>query len=199
MVFEITVDQLPQVPRLAGLVPFGDRIAALIDFALEALGLFPRGGDRPIRPSTDSEAAFPRLDPISQDEGARAAAGDADAEADNLFVIDDGVLRLRLKPFHSAFGEVRLHAFDPFRSTQPRPFPISKMLSAGLPMNGGKGRKPGGKGLILRRRRRPEERFRVRTVSVAFPVSNGGSRLVPPPNAHSALIAPGRSTCGLRS
>jgi hypothetical protein len=53
--------------------------------------------------------------------------------------------------------------------------------------------------MILRRRRRPEERFRVRTVSVAFPVSNDGSRLVPPLSAHSAPIAPGRSMCGLRS
>jgi hypothetical protein len=42
MFFEIAVDQLPHVRRLAGLVPFGHRIAALIDFALEALGLFPR-------------------------------------------------------------------------------------------------------------------------------------------------------------
>ena len=46
---------------------------------------------------------------------------------------------------------------------------------------------------------RPEERFRVRTVSVAFPVSNDGSRLVPLPNARSAPIAPARSPCGLRS
>ena len=123
-----------------------DRIAALIDFALEALGLFPGGGDRPIRPRADGEAAFPRLDPICQDEGARPAAGDPDTEADHLLVIDDDVLRLRLKPFHAAFGEMRLHAFDPFRSTQPRSFPVSKMLSAGLPMNGGNGRKPGRKG-----------------------------------------------------
>ena len=46
---------------------------------------------------------------------------------------------------------------------------------------------------------RPEERFRVRTVSVAFPVSNDGSRLVPPPNAHSAPIAPARSRRGSHS
>jgi hypothetical protein len=115
--FEIAVDELPHVRRLAGLVPFGHRITALVDFALETLGLFPRGGDRPIRPCTDSEAAFPRLDPISQDEGAKslirlAAAGDPDPEADHLLVIDDNVLLLRLKPFHIAFGEVRLHAFD---------------------------------------------------------------------------------------
>ena len=37
---------------------------------------------------------------------------------------------------------------------------------------------------------------RVRTVSVAFPVSNDGSRLVPPLNARSAPIAPVRSICG---
>lgn len=134
-----STDKLPDVRRLSRFVPFGHRIAALIDFALEALGVFPRGGDRPIRPSTDSEAAFPRLDPIGQDEGARAAAGDAHAEADHLLVIYDDVLLLRLKPFHAAFGEMRLHAFDPFRSTQPRSFPVSKMLSPGLPMNGGNG------------------------------------------------------------
>jgi hypothetical protein len=50
-----------------------------------------------------------------------------------------------------------------------------------------------------RRKDRPEQRFRVRTVSVAFPVSNDGSRLVPPPNARSAPIAPARSRCGSHS
>ena len=44
-----------------------------------------------------------------------------------------------------------------------------------------------------------EQRFRVRTVSVAFPVSNDSSRLVPPPNAHSAPIAPARSRRGSHS
>ena len=64
-------------------------------------------------------------------------------------------------------------------------------------MNGGYGRKPGGKrGAVKGWSTRPEERFRVRTVSVAFPVSNDGSRLVPPPNARCALTAPARSMCG---
>jgi hypothetical protein len=45
----------------------------------------------------------------------------------------------------------------------------------------------------------PEERFRVRTVSVAFPVSNDGSRLVPPPNARFAPTAPAGSMCGSHS
>ena len=49
------------------------------------------------------------------------------------------------------------------------------------------------------RQARPEQRFRVRTVSVAFPVSNDGSRLVPPPNARSAPIAPARSRRGSHS
>ena len=40
-----------------------------------------------------------------------------------------------------------------------------------------------------------EPRFRVRTVSVAFPVSNDGSRPVPPSSARSAPIAPARSRC----
>ena len=145
MLFEIAADQLPNGRRLAGFIPHRHWIAALVDLALEPLGLFPGSGDRPIRPCADGQAALPRLDPIGKDEGARAAAGDADAEADHLLVIDDDVLLLRLKPFHAAFGEMRLHAFDPFRATQPRSFPVSKMLSAGLLMNGGNGRKPGGK------------------------------------------------------
>jgi hypothetical protein len=39
---------MTQMTVLSVLVLFGHRIAALVDFALQALGLFPGGGDRPI-------------------------------------------------------------------------------------------------------------------------------------------------------
>ena len=143
---EIALDQLPHVWRLPRFLPFGHRIAALIDLAFQSLCFFAGGGDRPIRPCSYGEPPFPRLDPIGQDEGAHAAAGDAHAEADHLLVIDYDILVLRLNRLHATFGKMRLHAFDPFRATQPRSFPVSKMLWLSLPMNGGNGRKPGEKG-----------------------------------------------------
>lgn len=56
---------------------------ALVDLALEAFGLISGSGDRPIRPRADGEVALPRLDPIGEDEGALAAAGDSHPEADS--------------------------------------------------------------------------------------------------------------------
>jgi len=77
-----------------------------------------------------------------------------------------------------------LHAFDPFRATQARLISVSKMLSAAVPMNGGNGRKPGGKrGGVGRVKPTPGTRFRVRTMSVAFPASNDIERRIATLNA----------------
>ena len=42
--------QAPFTAANTRIIAFGHRIAALVDFAIQALGLFPRGGHRPIRP-----------------------------------------------------------------------------------------------------------------------------------------------------
>jgi hypothetical protein len=111
VLLEIAVDQFGHGWRIALLNALAEWIVAGIDFALEPLRLFARGGDRPSGPSADREAAFATGDAIAEKEAALAGAKDEDAKARDLVVIDEEVpVGIRHHRFHGAFGQMLLHA-----------------------------------------------------------------------------------------
>src|SRR5262249_61954168 len=79
-----------------------DRIAAVVDVALELLGLLTRGRDGPVGGGADSIAALLTVaaSPIVEDEGDRASGGDAGAEAFCIGVVGDAIAgrRAPLRP-----------------------------------------------------------------------------------------------------
>ncbi len=107
---QVPLDEVAHGWRGAGLGPYAERVASLVDFPLKPFRLLPRGCHRPVRPGADRETALARSYAIGEHERARTSRGDADAEARDLPVVDNDVLRPRFEAFHAAFGEVCFHA-----------------------------------------------------------------------------------------
>src|SRR5262249_50271490 len=95
---------------------FSDRIAAIIDMALEFLRPLSCCRDRPIRIAAYRVASLQSggLDAIVQNEGHGTCGGDARAEAAHLAFVGDGIAaRWRCQAFHSLVGEPLRHAVCP--------------------------------------------------------------------------------------
>jgi hypothetical protein len=93
---EVALDQVSHERRRAGLGAFTQRVAALIDLTLEALGFLARCRHRPVGPSADGEPALAAVNAVREHERACAGGGDAYAEADDTLIVDDDVLRTGL-------------------------------------------------------------------------------------------------------
>jgi hypothetical protein len=89
VLFEVSLDQVPDRWSGPALISGGKRIDALVDLALDLLGLFARRNGGPIWKIADEEVPASAFERVVECEALAAGLANLDAKADHFVIHED--------------------------------------------------------------------------------------------------------------